>query len=367
MAWYNASWTKRRLLTINRTQVVAGGVYTDFPVLVSLSGLSGILADGADIRFTAADGVTELPREIESYAGGVLVAWVKVTLTKTASDSTDDQIYMYYGNAAATEPAADSEFGSQAVWDANYVGVWHMKDATTSTITDSTANVNNGTKKGANEPLQAAGQIGMGQSFDGTDDSISIPDHNSLDITNFYTISAWINPQRYSGGTQTEGFVVAKGIYPKYNYRLTLRGLLGAGKFSTAAYINGGFADLVTLNDYNTGQYYYVVATYDGAQIKIYINGILENSVNKTGLVGANNNAIYFGRYQHNTAWMYQGLSDELRLSNNARLLPWIATEYANQSAPATFLAAGDEELMSGIVIPSRIIVGSPFGGGFLR
>ena len=126
--WYNTSWQYRRVITIDHTKVddVAdpSTTYANFPVLVYAAGLSNVNAGGTDIRFTSSDGTTELPREIESYSAGTLYAWAKVTLTKDASDSTDDIIYMYYGNAAASEPAPDSTYGSQNVWDANYKGAF---------------------------------------------------------------------------------------------------------------------------------------------------------------------------------------------------------------------------------------------------
>jgi len=119
---------------------------TNFPVLISLSGHSNINANGSDIRFTASDGVTLLPREIESYAGGTLTAWVKVpTISHIASTS----IYMYYGNPAATEPSATSTYGSQNVWTNGYAGVWHTNDNNgTLNLNDSAANGNNGRNNG---------------------------------------------------------------------------------------------------------------------------------------------------------------------------------------------------------------------------
>lgn len=166
--WYNSSWTNRKQITIDHTKVAdvatPSTTYANFPVLVSLDSLSNINANGTDIRFTSSDGVTELPREIERYSSGSLKAWVKTTLTKDSSDSTDDIIYMYYGNSSATEPTASSTYGSQNVWktdgvDTSEMMVQHMKDTTTSTITDSTSNANNGTKKASNEPLEADSQI----------------------------------------------------------------------------------------------------------------------------------------------------------------------------------------------------------------
>jgi len=77
---------------------------------------------------------------------------------------------MYYHTTDTADGADPTN-----VWDANFKGVWHSKDITTSTINDSTAIENNGTKKAANEPIEADGKIAKGQSFDGSNDFIQIP------------------------------------------------------------------------------------------------------------------------------------------------------------------------------------------------
>ena len=54
---------------------------------------------------------------------------------------------------------------------------------------DSTSNANNATT--GTLPTQTSGQIGKGQSFDGTSQSIGIPDAASLDIPTDGTFSVW--------------------------------------------------------------------------------------------------------------------------------------------------------------------------------
>jgi|GEM_PF-3974931 len=104
----------RRQITIDNTKVsdLDSADFSNFPVLISLSGLSHIKDGGADVRFTASDGTTQLAREIESYSTSTLVTWVRVP---TLDYDNDTVIYMYYGNDAADEPAADSDYGSQKV------------------------------------------------------------------------------------------------------------------------------------------------------------------------------------------------------------------------------------------------------------
>ena len=65
MPWYNASWSYRKKITIDQTQVDAD--LTDFPVYVSLKDsdiLASARADMRDVLFTAADGSTKLSHEL---------------------------------------------------------------------------------------------------------------------------------------------------------------------------------------------------------------------------------------------------------------------------------------------------------------
>ena len=333
--WYGADWTYRQKITIDHTQVADAAPYTDFPVLVYATGLSNILADGADIRFTSSDGTTELPREIESYSDGTLYAWVKVTLTKDAGDSTDDVIYMYYGNSGASEPAVDDPYGAENVWDANFQMVQHMKDTTTSTITDSTLNDKDGTKVGAGAPAEAAdGQIDRAQDFDGINDYIAI---GTID-PDTVTVSAWaksisaekqdiVNNQQDAWSLR---LVEQKSFPPSFTALIA------------AEYYKAQFDSFI-----NDGEWHYIVGTFDGETVRIYVDGSDTGSTPNTdpsGNLDAVTGSVFIGIHANGTANPVNGEIDEVRISNTARSAEWIATEYNNQNSPGTFTAFGDQE-----------------------
>ena len=191
-AWFNDAWDSRREMTIDSSQVV--GDVTNFPMLISLATDAELaaqaLANGDDILFTSADGVTQLSHEIEYFdeATGELRVWVKTDL----SSSTDTSIYMYFGNSASS-----SQENPSGVWD-NYVGVYHLSESPTGAsgeLNDSSGSGNHATTEGsmdASDSVTTA--IGQGLSFDGSDDMIRITDSASLDtINDEATFSLWIN------------------------------------------------------------------------------------------------------------------------------------------------------------------------------
>ncbi len=175
-AWFDVSWKYRKKITIDHTKVSAD--LMDFPILISRidsdwkdTGNGGYVgqSDGGDFVFTSSDGTTTLNYEIEKYTNtsGELVAWVKLPAISSISDT---DVYIYYGNSSVVDQQNITN-----VWDSNYAMVQHLKDTTTSSITDSTANANNGTKKASNEPVETAGKINKSQSFDDIDDYIALP------------------------------------------------------------------------------------------------------------------------------------------------------------------------------------------------
>ncbi|MFQ5923287.1 MAG: DUF2341 domain-containing protein, partial [Anaerolineales bacterium] len=88
--------------------------------------------------------------------------------------------------------------------------------------------------------------------------------------------------------------------------------------------------------------WYYIVGTYDGSNIRVYLNDGLED----TQPAGTPNVIVGDLEIGGDPAGNnFAGHLDEFRISNLARPLTWIATEYNNQSSPSTFYTVGGEEL----------------------
>lgn len=97
------TWLYRKPVVIDADQIDA--TLTDFPVLIQVTDAELAAAaqiGGEDIVFTAADGLTRLDHEIESWdrGTGALTAWVRVP---TLDDTTDTDLFVYYGNATAVD------------------------------------------------------------------------------------------------------------------------------------------------------------------------------------------------------------------------------------------------------------------------
>ncbi len=135
--------------------ITAGSVsLADYPLAVIDTGDADLAAgaSGDDLAFVAADGVTPLAYEIDSYDAGSLVAWVRVPIV-----TGTETIYLTYGGPAHAPP------DPAPVWP-DMLGVWHFADV--GPASDSTSHAH--TFDSMTPPASVAGIAGGARSFDGT-------------------------------------------------------------------------------------------------------------------------------------------------------------------------------------------------------
>ena len=85
--------------------------------------------------------------------------------------------------------------------------------------------------------------------------------------------------------------------------------------------------------------------------IAIYVDGVLNVAGTSSGSAASTSNNIYLGEYGGG-GYLYQGLMDEVRISNTVRSAAWIATEYNTESSPATFLSEGTQQNSGAVTAP---------------
>jgi len=338
--WYDSDWSYRKKISINSSQVPSD--LTNFPVLVSITSDGDLSAnaqgDGDDILFTI--GVSKLNHEIEHFNGssGELKAWVNVT---GISSSFDTEIYMYYGNADCS-----SQQNVSGVWDSNYVLVQHL-DETSGSHYDSTSYGNHGTV-GPGVVQDAIGQIGGADNFSGTQDHVNVSDSSSLDLSTGGTLEAWIKINSY---TDFAG-VIHKGDRRDWSdeaYSLQFW-YSPVGRVTLYVYGTSTQAQLDSNTVLDTGNWHHVVGTWDQSGMQICVNGDLDTTGTQTTVARNTSGGVNIGSQldeEYNSTYLncpFDGLMDEIRISNIARSADWVKTCYNNQYRPATFHSIGSEE-----------------------
>jgi hypothetical protein len=323
-----------RSLTVDHTKVGSSDS-TNFPVLLSgtytylktiANGGEVHNSSGYDIEFSSdSAGLTLLKWEVESYdpTTGIINVWVQVP---AVSHTVDTVIYLHYGDTTISTFQGGS-VGS--VWDSSFQGVYHLGSLTA----DSTSNANTGTLSSP-APTATTGQIDGAASFvEASSEYVSTGAALSPLSTGF-TYSAWVKatsfPNSYNSVFTRDG----GGNYTAFQIKSSGKLFLYT---DVASYDGSGSNTLAA------GSWYHVVMTYDStAGLVGYVNGASDGTAAAGGTLNTTSRPSGIGQDPANGRY-WDGLIDEVRVSNAARSADWIKAEYNNQSSPSTFYSLGAE------------------------
>ncbi|MFA5186602.1 MAG: LamG-like jellyroll fold domain-containing protein [Patescibacteria group bacterium] len=317
-----AGFAYRKIITIDHMKVEETLTGFVLPVVLTSSNFQFNAAkpDGTDIRFTdGEDNLLDFERVFHDSVNKIAEYQVACPTLTTLADVV---VYMPYGN-----PSADDAATQEATWDDNFVAVYHMNDGVDNAhITDSTQYDNDGTKKGANEPVQAAGKVGYAQTFDASDDYIDCGQDASLNFgSSSFTISFLINPS-----SVTDTGVLQKGrpgSHGGVGMQINMRTYSGLS-INLKDDIENAVAIDVGL-PFSTGVYSHGALVIDrvAGTATLFINGAQSlSAIDISSITGSLDVAedFYIG-YRNGS--IFAGLFDELRVSDTIRSAAWIKAE----------------------------------------
>ena len=171
-----------------------------------------------------------------------------------------------------------------------------MDETTGNTMADASGHANNGRYAGTyalGQPGAIAGDGNTAVGFDGQSGAASVVSSTALQV-NTVTIELWIRKR-----SDTEfGAYVAKNV--------EVGGGAGSGWFQLLnshhdgrlefRLTSDGAPALVSTSTLALNTWYYVVATYDGAVAKLYVNGKLDSSLKVTTTAKQTADPLFIGR-----------------------------------------------------------------------
>jgi hypothetical protein len=201
--------------------------------------------------------------------------------------------------------------------DANTKLLYHFNEGSGTIVEDSSGNGNLGT---LNNVEWSEGSIyGHSAHFNGLNSVVSVIKTPSVDITDEITLEAWIKRDSYE-----DGMVISKNG----PYFISVRD----NKVEGGIYSNDGncptscttpgantWLDVRGFTNLDLNEWYHIAMTYDTNEIKIYLNGALENSEPKTGQMPQVSQGIHLGWGEPGQNQYFNGTIDEVRLSDVVR------------------------------------------------
>ena len=263
----------------------------------------------------------------------------------TSTVQNPNHVYANVGSYTVTLTVTGSG-GSNTKTTARYVNVflpsvndglvaaYNFEENGNLIVADASGKGNHGTiREAARTDL---GRYGKALLFDGINDWVTVNDSASLDLSSGYTLEAWVKPS--SLGYRS---LIAKEDVGSYTYCLLSS---DTGNLPAALADNGTSKILVRGNSVlPLNQWSHLTATYNGSQLRIYVNGVQVSSQAQTGLIKKTNGVLRIGG---NNIWgeYFKGTLDDLRIYNRALTNSEIANNYV---------------ISVNVTNPSRVVAGN--------
>ncbi len=201
------------------------------------------------------------------------------------SDGGDETHEITAPTTATTYTAAFTTTGQPAP-PPGLVAGYSFDAGSGTTATDISGNGNTGTISGG---TWAAGKHGSALSFDGTSSRVQVPSSSSLTLSSGMTLAAWILPDSSQNGFRTimqkeAAAYYLDASYPDHPFVPFAGGTFGGSTVS----VNGPSASAV-------GPWTHLAVTYNGAILRLYVNGVEAAARPMTGLIQSTSSPLWIG------------------------------------------------------------------------
>lgn len=185
---------------------------------------------------------------------------------------------------------------------------------------DESGTGNNGTVRGALLTTDRFNYVNSAYSFDGVDDFIEVAHHPTLNCSSV-TISVWFKANSFTASNGYGPHLISKREASGWGNSFQMN--VGINQSQKACWadwsINGnGVIYYRNSTKFNTVDWFNLVYTHDGTNIKLYLNGSLVQSNISPGLLNYNTLPLWFGARPNaggNSSW-FNGKLDDIAIWN---------------------------------------------------
>jgi fibronectin type 3 domain-containing protein len=219
-------------------------------------------------------------------------------------------------NLSGYTNVASATTGTASTQPSGLVAGYNFDAGSGTAVADSSGNGNTGTITGA---TWTAGRYGGGLSFNGSTNRVQVPSATSLNLTSGMTLAGWVRPTASQGGWRT---IIQKEADAYVLNASNDTGALFPGGGGT---INGSWQYVSGTSASPLNTWTHVAMTYDGATMRLYVNGVQVSTRLVTGTSQTTTSPLWIGGNSPYGEY-FQGVLDEIRVYNRALTLAEILT-----------------------------------------
>ena len=305
--------------------VITGEFSGDAPIRVTLS------INGEDVEVEVIEnGFTFAPPDAISDGEYTLVAEVTDDQGNTAETSVTFTVEVPTVDPDPLDPITPTDPVVQDGEDPSLILYLSFDELNGNQAIDHSQYQNHGALVG--NPQLVDGRYGKALQFDGQNDSVEVPHHDSLTVDEAFTVMAWIQTPRHTG---YKG-IIAKSNRPRsYSFYTDPAGKL---HLSVGNWTGSHSDEIVALNEWQ-----HVVAQFENGWHRYWINGknVGNFEVGDTLPGAADLEAVLIGN-THESARNFFGLIDEVRIYNRAlseaEIIQLMQTGYQTMPVTLTYL-----------------------------
>ncbi len=215
-------------------------------------------------------------------------------------------------SVSATPACSAAQSVVNLSWDPKLAAAYNFNEGSGAATADISGNANTGAVSGASWTV---GKYGQGLNFNGINNYVNVGNKAGLNLTNNFTVEAWIYPTGQGSAGASGGIIVNKESV----YEI---GRFGNGSIRWAFQWNNGVGWLWNDTGINAplNQWTHVAITFSPtAQIKAYKNGVLASTVQGQASLLTNANSLWIGG-RSGFSQFFQGNIDEVRIYNGRTL-----------------------------------------------
>ncbi len=223
------------------------------------------------------------------------------------------------------------------------VAAFGFDEGSGSSVADASGNGNTGTVSGAT--WVTSGKFGGALQFNGSSARVNVPNAASLQLTTGMTLEAWVDPSTVSNVWRD---VIYKG---NDNYYLEATSS-NASKPDGGLIAGGTYGDAYGTAALPANTWSYLAETYDGSNLRLYVNGSLVATTAHTGSITTSTNQLQIGGDSIYGQY-FAGMIDEVRIYNTALTATQIQTDQTTPITPAgpTYSVGGSVSGLSGSLV----------------